>query len=641
MRVTNQLFYQNFANDHKKMYSDINRVTTQISSGKHINHAYEDGNIFSKSMQLDFEVKNLEEVKTRTSQSRLVADASDSIMSEFDNTIRNFKTKLLNAANSSLNSNDYEAIANELEKERDHMINLANTKINGIYIFSGTSTNVKPIDNNGNYYGNNKNLETIISKDIKVPFSINGDELFKGVSKINKTISTNVQLRHQDEDRIISADDKVENLISNSTGDNINFFISGSRGDGTDFKSIKSLNPQSTINDLLESIATSFGNTSTTKFVDVQLSSSGNITVTDIKSGKSNLDLKIVGLQGGNSATETNLSAVTYDNIIKFTKSDFSGVDTTREESLQMDSFYFKKEGATLSSNSPLFSNREFATSRDLLKDIAGGSMNNKTFNLQLTNINGDSKDVTIDLKNSSTFNINGDDYDIFNSDGTDTQADQMTMGQLNNIISMVTSNKLPATNNSFAEFNNAIKDSKKLIDVSLDSESKLVIKDKSNSLTKIEFAIYDKDANDFSTTTTPSISFMSNDLITTNKAQMDFFKDLDKIIQSVRDGKMDVNSIGANPRDSGLQSAIASLDQFSAHFNSKQSKLGAMSKSLSLENEKASAMQLNVKTLKSEVEDVDLAATITKLNQLTLNYQAMLSTISKVNSLSLLNYLK
>lgn len=642
MRVTNQLFYQNFANDHKKMYSDINKINTQISSGKNISHAYEDGSIFSKSLRLDSEVKNLDEVKTRTAESKLITDASDSVMSEFDDTIRNFKTKLLNAANATLNSDNYEAIANELEKEKEHMINLANSKINGTYIFAGSSTNIKPIDNDGNYQGNDKNLETIISKGIRVPFSMNGDELFKGESNINKTISTNIQLRNQSEDRVITTSDKVKDLIANPTGDDINFFISGSKGDGSDFKSIKSLDPETTIDDLLDGIGEAFGNSATTKFVNVELSDSGNITVTDIKSGKSSLELNIVGLQGGNSGAETNLKNVTYDNIINFTTSGYNKVDAGVEESLQNDNFYFEKDGATLSSNTPLFADGNFIDNTTLVKDVAGGSMVDKTFVLQLTNIEGDSKDVSIDLKTpSSTFSIDGNDYEIFNADGSNTTADQISMGQLNNVISMVVSNKLPASTNSSADFNNAVIESKKEVEVSLDSGSKLTIKDKSSSLSKIEFAMYDEDANDFTTTNTPSISFMSNNLITTNKAQMDFFKDLDEIIKSVREGKVDVNTSNANPRSRGIQSAIASLDQFASHFSATQSTLGSMSKNLDLENEKAATMQLNVKTLKSEVEDIDLAATIIKLNQMTLNYQAMLSTVSKVNSLSLLNYLK
>ncbi len=50
--------------------------------------------------------------------------------------------------------------------------------------------------------------------------------------------------------------------------------------------------------------------------------------------------------------------------------------------------------------------------------------------------------------------------------------------------------------------------------------------------------------------------------------------------------------------------------------------------------------LDLNVKKLKSQVEDVDVAEALMKFNQLNINFQAMLSSISKINSLSLVNYI-
>ncbi len=640
MQVSQQVTLNNFSYSHKKVYDEINRVNTQISSGKKIQHSYEDGGIATKSLRLDSEVKNLDQVQKRTSEAKIIADSADSVMSDFDTTLRDFKTKLLQAANSTINSDNYKALATELDGLKDHMKNLANTKVNGIYLFSGTNTNIKPIDNNGNYLGNDKELTTTIAKNVKNPFSIDGKSLFLGNYDEHKTISTNIQLRNHSEDRVIQGGDKIKDLIENPTDDNINFFISGIKADGTAFKSKVSMNPDTTVDDLLTNIGTAFGNTDTTKFVNVTLSDSGNIVVEDISKGKSAMDLKIVGVQGKNSDTETNLPDVTYDNIIKFTKSDFNKVNQA-EESLQIDSFYFAKNGSTLKANVPLYEHGEFATNQTKLTDIANASMDGKTFDINLTNIAGDEKkDVTIKLNDTSTFTIDGNDYNIYNADGSQTKADELTQGQLNNIISMIVSNTLPASNDK-AGFDQAVVDAKQKVEVKLDTDSTLTIKDKTDNQSKIQFAMWDDDANDFSKTTTPSISFMSNDLITTKKTEIDFFKDIDKVIQSVKEGKIDINNQSTNPRDIGIEDTLNTLDKFLSHFEKNQSKLGTYSKNLELENQKALTLQTNVKTLQSEVEDIDLADTIVKLNQLTLNYQAMLSSITKVNSLSLLSYLK
>ena len=642
MTINNQVLYDNFTFDRKKVYSEINRVNTQISSGKKIQHSYEDGAIFTKSLRLDSEVKNLEEIKDRTTEAKAYADSADSVMSEFDLTLRDFKTQLINAANQTLNQDNYEAIAAELENSKEHMMNLANTTLNGIYLFSGTDTNVAPIDSKGNYHGNDKPLSTVISKNVKLPYSIDGQTLFLGETSEHKTISTNVKLINQNTDETIKTTDKVDDLIKDSSGSQINIFISGTKSDGTSFKDKFAFDSNNTMDDLLVKIGKEFGNTTDTKLVDVSLDKNGNIVVEDLQKGKSALSLNIVGFQGGNSDTETDLTQVQYDKVIKFTTSKFDsplGVDEDR----QMNTFYFDKKGSTLRGNDPILVDHEFATNNTLLKDIANGSLDGATYKMNLTNVNGDDKEVTLNLNNNSTFTIDGNTYNIYNADGSQTKADEMTQGQLNNIISMVISNELPQSNDK-SGFDDAVVKAREKVTVDIDSGGKLQIQDKTvDGESKIKFAIYDNNANNFdpSVKDKPSINFMSNNLVTTQKAEMDFFKDLDEIIQSVREGKINVNSDSDNPRNLGIQDALNVLDKMGSHFNTQQSKLGSLSKTLESENQKAFTLQTNVKELQSEVEDIDLADAVVKLDQLTLNYQAMLSTVSKVNSLSLLNYLK
>ena len=640
MTLNSQVLYDNFSFEHKRLYNELNKTNTQISTGKKIQHSYENGRVFTHSLRLQSEDKNLQEIQNRTSKAQVIANSADSVMGEFNDTLRDFKTKLIQASNQTMNSDNYRALATELKGLKEHMMNLANSNIDGIYLFSGSHTNLAPIDSNGNYHGDDKPLSTVISNKVSTPYTIDGQSLFLGDYDTQKTISTNTQLKNKNTNETIKTTDKISDLIKNPTSDNINLFLSGKSHDGKAFKRKVSFTPDTTVENLLDTIGTTFGNSGDSKVVDVAIDAQGNISVTDLKKGKSALNLNMVAVQGGNSDTESDLTKIkNYDNIIHFTKSGFEKLNST-EEDLQIDTFKFKKDGATLSSNTPLFVDGEYATPQTTLTEIAKGSMDGKSFKLSLTNINGSDKDVSIDLSNTSTFSIDGTDYKIYNANGSQTKADEMTLGQLNNIISMVVADKLPATDTKDG-FNNAIISSRKLVDVTLDSQNRLQIKDKTSSLSKIEFSIYDSDANDFSKTDTPSISFMSSDLVTTQKSQINFFKDLDQVIQSVHTGKIRLSSDSENPRNIGIENSIEALDKLSSHFNKYQAKLGTYSKSLEEENKKAMTMQTNVRELKSKVEDIDLAETIVKLNQLTLNFQAMLSTVSKVNSLSLLSYLK
>jgi flagellar hook-associated protein 3 FlgL len=642
MRVTSQFLFDNFKSDHNKVLKELEKLTTQVSSGQKIQNSYENSAVYTDILRFESQENELSSIKKRTIQAKSLADASDSALGEFTQTLRDFKTKLISASNGSLNSDNRQSIATELEEQKKHMISLANSQMNGQYLFSGSSVNVKPVDSDGEYRGNGESIMTLVGNGVSIQSNIDGKSLFLGDDlNINKSIQTNVKLTNQISDEKLTSSSSIREMVGDdddiSTNDkSVHFFISGTNSNGKAFKDVVEIQPDAKIEDLLEKIKDNFGDD-----VVVELNGNGNISITDGKSGYSQMDFKMVGVQGITNPLETDLSSVTGDKIISFTKSNFESVDASIDESLQMDKFYFEKNGGRLEGNVALIADGAFAANSTKLSDLMGvSSMPNKTFEMSITDINGVDRNIELDLSATSTFSVDGTSYSIFNADETPTDKDEFTMGQLNNIISMSLSGELPL-GASASDFNTAIKSANKIIDVDINQNGNLEINDKSDNLSNIKFSMYDKDANDFSKTSTPSLSFMSNNAVTVSKSNMNFFDELDDIIASVRDGVINLGADANNIRSISIQNAIGKLDQMNSHFNNAQATIGVRSKSLNLTEQKVSAMEVNVKQLKAETTEVDMAETILKLNQITLNYEAMLQTITKVNSLSLLNYLR
>ena len=640
MRVTNQFLFDNFKSDHSKVLGELNKVNKQISSGQKIQNSYEDSAVYADVLRFNSQESELAGIKERAVQARSLTDASDSALSEFTQTLRDFNTKLIAAANGTMNSDNLESIAVELEEQKKHMISLSNTKMNGQYLFSGSATNTKPIDNDGNYHGNDDALMTLVGDGVKIQSNVDGKSLFLGDDlNVHKTIQTNVKLTNQISEEPLTVNSTIRDMVGdddeNAANDaDVDFFISGVKRDGTAFKSvITSVSGASKIEDLLDGIKNAYDGE-----VKVSLTDNGNIEISDLKSGYSQIEFKMVGVQGSNGST--NLNTVT-GKIIPFSKSNFTSIDTTKNESLQMDQFYFDKNGGKLEGNVAMIADGAFATASTKLSDIINSDpMPNKIFNMKVTDIEGTEKNISLELSATSTFSVDGTSYNIYNADESTTEGKDFTMGQLNNIIAMTLSNKLPSPDN-IENFNQAIKDAKELIDVDINQNGHLEINDKSSELSNIQFAMYDSDANDFSKPNTPSLSFMSNNAVTTSQAHLNFFDEIDSIIASVRGGVLNLSGDSKDPRSLGIQNAIGKLDQINNHFNNAQSQIGTRSKSLQVAEQKASVLELNVKQLKAETTEVDMAETIMKLNKITLGYQAMLQTITKVNSLSLLNYLK
>jgi flagellar hook-associated protein 3 FlgL len=283
--------------------------------------------------------------------------------------------------------------------------------------------------------------------------------------------------------------------------------------------------------------------------------------------------------------------------------------------------------------NVSLLAKGEIATNATKMSEISNSTLLGKSFEMQLTDVNGVDKTVKLDLANPSSFSVNGTSYPIVDADGvTPTSADNFSLSQLNNVISMAMADSLPTGGRSYEE---AVVESKKSVSVSLDSAGVLSIKDKTGDNNAIKFSMYDSDP------ASSSLSFMANRAVIVDNPKVDFFKDLDTIIEAVRNGNLQPDANSNDPLNPGISNAITKLSNLSAHLSTQYSKLGSMSSNLQNAHDRAQTVETSVKQLKSEVTDIDIAQTVIEYQQVSLNYQAMMSTISKVNSLTLLNYLR
>jgi flagellar hook-associated protein 3 FlgL len=340
MRAIDSSMYTGFQSDHQRSMKEIDRLNTQISSGRRIESSYEDTNVYSDALRLDNHQSALKEVQDRTMKSRVISDASDDAMQDFNGTLTYVKTKLIQAANAPMNSDNLRDLAVELEAQKDHLLNIANTSINGEYIFSGSATNVKPFDDLGNYKGNDKNLSVQLSRSKNMEYSINGKDLFLGVNNsVEKSLSTNVKLIDKDPNsknfgETITEDSTIGQLIGSSTDSY--FYLEGRKRDGESFRDKIILDDNHPVSDLLFKIGESFGNSSINKVVDVTLKD-GLIVVDDLKDGVSQISFNMVGSSSDVPYIED--LEVGVNNTINFIKSDL--VPVYDSSKIQNDSFYF------------------------------------------------------------------------------------------------------------------------------------------------------------------------------------------------------------------------------------------------------------------------------------------------------------
>ncbi|EAI7243686.1 flagellar hook-associated protein FlgL [Campylobacter upsaliensis] len=323
MRVTNKLNFTNSIQNTMSGASALNKLSMQLSSGMKIQDSYEDASIYIDNTRLEYELKTLEQIKEATSSAKEMTSNSMKALQDMVKLLENFKVKVTQAASDSNSQTSREAIAKELEKIKEQIVQLANTSINGQYLFAGAQLNHKPFDSKGNYFGDKNNVNVVTGAGTESPYNIPGFDLFfKADGDYQKQITTNESFTDNRHDlnkdpskkQYLKGDNLWQDLIGlgyvkdknleidkdfDQKGTRLDFppttlYVQGVKPDGQSFKSAVLVNPTDKMEDVLEKIGNLYGNTATEKVVDVTINDSGQIQIRDLKEGNNKLDFHAV-----------------------------------------------------------------------------------------------------------------------------------------------------------------------------------------------------------------------------------------------------------------------------------------------------------------------------------------------------------
>ncbi|ELP9120052.1 flagellar hook-associated protein FlgL [Campylobacter lari] len=738
MRISNQYNYYTSIQNYTDGQSLLNKYNLQLQTGQLIQHSWENANVYINGSRLEYEMANIGQIIQGTQAAQEMAKNTDTALKNITELLEKFKTLLTKAASDGNSQESREAIAKELKLVRDSIINIANTSINGQYLFAGSNSANMPFDKYGNYTGNKDNIFVVSGAGTQIPYNIPGwDLFFKPDSNINKIISTNVSFtdaRYPDKKEFLTGESKFSHLIGqnyvqngglkpdehfgDSYDDKLPFphssmYIQGVRPDGTSFKATLDIDPDAKIEDVLENIGKLYGNTEGNEVVKVALNDSGQIEIKSLKDGSSSLDFHAVAMtpqlqdaeqikdlseaaaaegitmaqvterimqaaHGGdlnNTKSPVTVEVGGKQFTVDIYKTDFikSNINGNKTNGVDFD-VPFEKDGNTVFGNvsQVIKGTSEYATDSTKLSEVvanADGSMDGQQLQMEITSKSGQKYNVTINLGDSTvsyvdqngqtiSFPITHSQYNeaTGTSVGMQTRPEDITYGQLNDIIGMFASDKVPTAtitpntngtinNGDFQTIQQNISDSKDFVNVSMDYKGRISITDKFSTNTNIGLTIKDSNSNSGFPPAGTSVNgsgfvFSANNSLTIDEPNIDLIKDLDEMIDAVLKGNMRADSEGSDPRNTGLQGALEKIDHLQDHVRKMQTTIGAYTNNIEETNKRMTFLNVNVASIKSGVTDADYGQTYMQFMQTMVSYQAMLSATSKISQMSLLNYL-
>lgn len=536
MRITNKLNTYNSINQVQTGMKNLYKSYNQLSSGLQIQNSYEGAGMYITNARLEYEYATLSQIEDASKLADELMKNTDSTMSEMEKLLTQFKVKVTEAANATQTPTSREVIAKELETIRQQIVDLANTSVNGQFLFSGSLTNTKPFDYSGNYYGDDKRLNIVTGDGVKNAYNISGYDLFyKADNDFKKQITTNVSftdnrfdlVQDSSKKRYLEGSDKISYLIGlNYVKDNTNgglewdkdfeqqpmkfpptaLYVQGVKPDGTSFKSAVLIKPEDSIDGMLNQIGALYGNTETSKVVDVSINKSGQIQITDLKQGNTVLDFhavaytpqfqtrdelknateamagaqppltgeqltnNILGQAFPNNAPITDpaqgnytytVGGQTYTMTLHKTDFIFSKMTDTGNQDANgadYDNVYFETKNNKVIGNvsQVLKDGGAYATDSTKLSEVATGDLANTTLTLKVSSRAGRTYDVTINLGNSTVSYQDGNnppntiEFPIMHTDpttlnsGVVTPTNEITYRQLNDIIGLFADDRQP-----------------------------------------------------------------------------------------------------------------------------------------------------------------------------------------------------
>lgn len=533
MRITDKLNAYSSIKTTQTSTSNLYKTMNQMTSGLKIRNSYDSAGTYITNARLEYEYATLDQVESSAKLADELMKNTDSTMKEMVDLITQFKVKVTQAVNATQTTTSRDVIAKELSTIKQQIVDLANTSINGQFLFSGSLTNTKPFDYSGNYYGDDKKLNVVTGDGVRNAYNIPGYDLFfKADNDFKKQVTTNVSLtdnrfdlnQNPDKTRYLNTDDKFKYLIGRdyvSTNKDklehdkdfklepIDFpptalYVQGVKPDGTSFKSVTLVEPNDTMQGMLDKIGALYGNTSTTKVVDVSINNSGQIQITDLKQGNTVLDFHAVaftpqfqtrdelvkafadmpaaGMSGADLTNQVLQGAFQNNNInqlnpqpvqvtinnqqynLNLHKTDFifsKMIDSegTTADAADYDNVYFETKNNKVIGNvsQVLKDGGAYATDSTRLSEVAkvsgNNTLNNTTLNLKITSKGGRDYNVTIDLRTSQVSYTQGGNqvtFPIMNANpitgntGVVTPTNDITYRQLNDIIGLFASDNQP-----------------------------------------------------------------------------------------------------------------------------------------------------------------------------------------------------
>ncbi|MGG3841792.1 flagellar hook-associated protein FlgL [Anoxybacillus kestanbolensis] len=211
MRVTQMMLANNTLRNVSKSYDKLGTYQQQLATGKKIHRPSEDPVVAMKGMHYRTSLTEIEQFQRNLSEAYTWMENSESALNHTTNVLQRARELVVQAKNGTLGQEDRQAIAREIEQLKKDLVQVANTKVAGKYIFNGTKIEQAPVTDGTppTVSNNNDDFMVEVAKGVKLKINVTPNNVF------NQGLFNTLQ---QIENELANPTSNLDNLLSQLDG---------------------------------------------------------------------------------------------------------------------------------------------------------------------------------------------------------------------------------------------------------------------------------------------------------------------------------------------------------------------------------------------------------------------------------------
>lgn len=178
MRVANKTIYDIIKFNLGNITEELNKANKIVSTGKRITDLSDDPVGITQALDIKSTLSNIEQLERNINFGKPWLNSAESALNSVQNLISDARALCVEMATATKGAVERASAANTIQNTIDEIISLANTEVNGRYIFAGTNTGTAPFNEDGSYNGNNNPFTIKIGRDATVAVESDGEAVF-------------------------------------------------------------------------------------------------------------------------------------------------------------------------------------------------------------------------------------------------------------------------------------------------------------------------------------------------------------------------------------------------------------------------------------------------------------------------------